>query len=191
MPSFFSHTKRCSFPTEGAAECPLLSQYVLWKTDAFLLILYNLCNIMAEDLACCVFGSYFFHSAIHPFAYNCCLRSQSGFAKFRIYAVLLHQFLMCTFFCNSIFGQHQDLLALRIVERRWAITKVVRSLARRSRDCCTTFSLSLSRRMLPHQRSGSADSSEKLSQWKDAVSVLRKASRHAVQCLCHSYPAFP
>ena len=162
-----------SFPTDV-----LFQQKDLWNVSSFTICpLENrtpffssfiiLCNIMAEDLACCVFGSYFFHSAIHPFAYNCCLRSQSSFLSFRIYTVLLHQLWCIPSSAVSIFdsapgsfwraGSWKDDGRSR---------KVVRSFARRS-EIAFTFSFRLSRADVASSKiTGSADSSES-SQWKD------------------------
>ena len=104
-------------------------------------------------LPACFFGS--------TFPCNFCMistRSLSGLhlIKVSIHTVFRKQLLVVPSSSIPFSVSTRILFAFRIVESLCAITNVVRFFARRSSDCCTTFSLSLSNApMSPRQRLGS------------------------------------
>ncbi len=80
--------------------------------------------------------------------------------ELRIDSVLPKELFVVSALYDAVFVSTRIFSALRMVERRWAITNVVRPAASFSRDSCTIHSLSLSRAEVASSRMMMAGSSE-------------------------------
>ena len=103
------------------------------------------------------------------------LQTSSGIVQMRVDAALDKQLSVGATFGDAVLGDTRMRSAFWMVERRWAMTKVVRFSASFSSDSWTMRSLSLSRAEVASSKMRIGGFFKKRARWRAAASGRRKA----------------